>query len=51
MNTELYHLHNKLNFTNKELLKREIPEQLLALKHISKDDVVLELGGSIGRNT
>ena len=51
MNVKLYHLHNKLNFTNKKLLKKEIPEQLMALKHISKDDVVLELGGSIGRNT
>lgn len=47
----LFELHNTLNFTNKNNLKKEIPEQLMVLKHIKPTDVVLEFGGSIGRNS
>ena len=51
MINKLYDVHNNLKFVDKKLLKQEIPEQLMAFKHLRKDDVVLELGGSIGRNT
>lgn len=53
MNLEkrLFELHNTLNFTNKNDLKQEIPEQLMVLKHVKPTDVVLEFGGSIGRNS
>jgi hypothetical protein len=47
----LFELHNNLNFTNKYYLKQEIPEQLMVLKHIKPTDVVLEFGGSVGRNS
>lgn len=43
--------HRSINFINKNELNRELPEQLMALKHIKPTDVVLELGASIGRNT
>tara|TARA_B110000037_G_scaffold138034_1_gene156254 strand:+ start:4052 stop:4717 length:666 start_codon:yes stop_codon:yes gene_type:complete len=42
-------IHSKLNFTGN--LKTEIPEQIMTVKHILPDDCVLELGGSIGRNS
>ena len=49
---KLFTIHNTLQFTpNKDQLKHELPEQLMALKHIHPDDIVLELGGSIGRNS
>jgi FkbM family methyltransferase len=42
-------IHSKLNFTGN--IQTEIPEQLMTAKHILPDDCVLELGGSIGRNS
>ena len=48
---KLIDIHNGLSFTDKAKLNMEIPEQLMAVKHITPDSVVLELGGSIGRNS
>lgn len=48
---ELLKIHEKLFFTDKKKLLKEIPEQLMVLKHIKHNDIVLELGGSIGRNS
>lgn len=48
---KLKNIHNSLSFTNKSQLNMEIPEQLMAVKHITPDSIVLELGGSIGRNS
>lgn len=42
-------IHSKLNFTGN--LKSEVPEQIMTAKHLQSDDCVLELGGSIGRNS
>ena len=56
-NNDLNNLYKKLlNITsNIKILhgnfKREIPEQLLALKYIKETDKVLEIGGNIGRNS
>ena len=36
---------------DKNHLREEIPEQLMALHSIQSNDSVLELGGSIGRNS
>jgi hypothetical protein len=48
---KLLDIHNKISFSNKSNLNEEIPEQLMAVKHITPDSIVLELGGSIGRNS
>lgn len=48
---KLIDIHNGLSFSDKTQLNTEIPEQLMAVKHITPDSVVLELGGSIGRNS
>jgi len=47
---KLYELHKYLNiqFGNKF---DEYPEQLMAINFIKENDIVLELGGNIGRNT
>lgn len=47
----LLNIHEALFFSHKNDLNKEIPEQLMAVKHISPQDIVLELGGSIGRNS
>lgn len=47
----LFDIHKKIYFHDKRKLNQEIPEQLMALKHIKEDNIVLELGGSIGRNS
>jgi len=45
-------IHDSLtNFVPKEQLQNEIPEQILASLYIKPNDVVLELGGSLGRNS
>ena len=44
---KLQKIHSSLNF--KGNLNRELPEQLMILKHVKPNDIVLELGGSIGR--
>lgn len=49
LNQKLHRIHSGLQFEGN--LKTEIPEQLMALKHIRSDDCVLELGGSCGRNS
>jgi len=46
---QLQIIHSKLNFTGN--IQTEIPEQLMTMKHLHPDDCVLELGGSIGRNS
>lgn len=46
---QLQIIHSKLNFTGN--IQTEIPEQLMTVKHLHPDDCVLELGGSIGRNS
>ena len=52
VNTQLKPIHDKLNqFQPKYELLREIPEQIMACTNINSDDCVLELGGSIGRNS
>ena len=51
MESELVKIHNTLNFTDRRQLTTEIPEQLMVVKHIKPTDIVLEFGGSIGRNT
>lgn len=48
--SELAVYHRQLKFSCGSL-KEELTEQLLALKYIEADDVVLELGGNIGRNS
>lgn len=47
---KLLDIHNNINFTDKNELKKEIPEQLMVVKHLKPEDIVLEFGGSIGRN-
>ena len=44
-------VHSTLKFIDKNKLRSEVPEQLMAVKYVTPDSVVLELGGSIGRNT
>lgn len=49
---KLLPIHNKLiNFSPYSALKQEIPEQLMTCKLIRENDNILELGGSIGRNS
>lgn len=43
-------LHSKLLMTYGSF-KDELPEQLLAMKYINKNDKVLEIGANIGRNS
>ena len=43
-------IHRQLKFSCGSL-KEELTEQLLALKYLKTDDIVLELGGNIGRNS
>lgn len=38
---KLIDIHNGLSFTDKSELNKEIPEQLMAVKHITPDSVVL----------
>jgi FkbM family methyltransferase len=45
----LFEIQSQLKF--KGNLKTEIPEQLMTAKHLSPNHCVLELGGSIGRNS
>ena len=48
---KLIDIHKGICFSEKSELDNEIPEQLMAVKHITPDCIVLELGGSIGRNS
>ena len=48
---KLNEVHNTISFHDKNQLINELPEQIMALKHIQPDNIVLELGGSIGRNS
>lgn len=49
--SRLLEIHNQLHFSDKVQLKKELPEQIMALYHVHPESSVLELGGSIGRNT
>lgn len=55
MNTEVFNklkkIHNSLIFYPQNQLMRELPEQIMTLKYIQENACVLELGGSIGRNS
>lgn len=52
MNDVLKPIHTSLrNFTPQQELMGEIPEQIVACANILPTDCVLELGGSIGRNS
>jgi hypothetical protein len=49
---QLKNIHKNIKFKKRAQLEmNELPEQIMACKHIAEDDVVLELGGSIGRNS
>ena len=48
--TRLNQLHEHLCI-NWGKIQDEYPEQLLAMTYIKKDDIVLEIGGNIGRNS
>ncbi len=45
---ERLHQYIKLDYGS---IKDELPEQLMAIRYIKPNDVVLELGGNIGRNS
>jgi predicted O-methyltransferase YrrM len=47
----LFDIHNDIKFNNKNQLKKNFPKQLIVLKYLKPNDVVLEFGGSIGRNS
>lgn len=50
--TKLNPIHQNLkNFQPFNSLLKELPEQIMACNFIREDDCVLELGGSIGRNS
>jgi len=59
--TEVYNKNNKpedkLKFIHDNIIfkgnikTKEYPEQLLSMKYIKQSDIVLELGGNIGRNS
>jgi len=52
INSKLIPIHQKLKkFYPVEDLKNELPEQIMACIFINENDCVLELGGSIGRNS
>ena len=46
----LYHLHNKLKL-NYGSFQEELPEQKMAVRYLSGNEKVLELGSNIGRNS
>ena len=51
---KLYPIHKSLSSTfkpNAQSMIQELPEQIMAVMHIHPSDSVLELGGSIGRNS
>lgn len=45
----LKNIHKSLKFEPQNQLNLELPEQLMIVKHLCPNDIVLELGGSIGR--
>jgi len=50
--SKLREIHRELKFTTSKYapgLNFEVPEQLMIIKHLKEDDIVLELGGSVGR--
>ena len=48
--TKLKGLHDKISLVH-GTMDEEYCEQVMAVKYIKEDDVVLELGGNVGRNT
>lgn len=52
LGNQLRNIHSRLNFfPSKNDLLLELPEQLMTIKYLKDDDCVLELGGSLGRNS
>jgi len=52
LGNQLRNIHSRLNFfPSRSDLLGELPEQLMAIKYLKDDDCVLELGGSLGRNS
>ena len=47
---KLKYIHNNIYFDG-NIKTKEYPEQLLSMKYIKPTDIVLELGGNIGRNS
>ena len=50
-NNKLKSIHDKLTGNIKSELSKELPEQIMTCLFLREDDCVLELGGSIGRNS
>ena len=48
--TDLNNIHNKIILIHGSL-EEEYPEQLLSVKYIKPTDIVLEIGGNVGRNS
>ena len=50
INNKINDLHNKLQIQYGSF-KEELPEQLMAVRYLTCDEKVLEIGGNIGRNS
>jgi len=50
-NETLTAIHNKLKVTSGCDMRTELPEQIMEVRHLTPNDIVLELGGNIGRNS
>jgi len=46
----LFNIHKKLKIKGESLME-ELPEQLMAIKYLTGNEKVLEIGGNIGRNS
>ena len=57
LKTSTIHTHNELNIIHSKLkikygsFKDELPEQKMAVRYLTGDEKVLEIGGNIGRNS
>lgn len=47
---KLNKIHSQLKFLHGDI-RHELPEQLMAVNFVEPDDIVLELGSNIGRNS
>jgi FkbM family methyltransferase len=50
INEKLQNVHSKLNITHGDLMD-ELPEQKMAVRYLTGNEKVLEIGGNIGRNS
>lgn len=50
INEKLQNVHSKLNITHGSLMD-ELPEQKMAVRYLTGNEKVLEIGGNIGRNS